>query len=85
MTFRTSATLLEWLKEAGAYSYRLEESERPQGLVFIDLLVGKSTMGVRVQRADKQEYRCLTWSEIKRAESNPILRLIDETINATSA
>ena len=84
MTFRTSATLLEWLKEAGAYSYRLEEAERPQGL-FIDLLVGRSTMGVRVQRADKQEYRCLTWSEIKRAESNPILRLIDETINATSA
>jgi hypothetical protein len=45
---------------------------------------GLEQRSVRVLRGDKREYRCLTWSEIERAEANPILQLIDETIAAAS-
>jgi len=74
------AKILAWLKEAGARAYELEESDHPGGRLFIDILVGGSTAGVR--GADRQEYSCLTWSEIESAEANPLLRLIDVTIAA---
>jgi len=45
-------------------------------------LVGASTVGVRARGADRQEYSCLTRSEIESAEANPLLRLIDVTIAA---
>jgi hypothetical protein len=73
--------ILEWLKEAGAYAFQFENPERPGGRILVDLPNGRGTVGVRVRRASQQEYRCLTWSEIERAEANPLLPLIDETIN----
>jgi len=80
------AKILAWLKEAGARAYELEESDRPGGRLFIDILVGASTVGVRARGADRREYSreysCLTWSEIEIAEANPLLRLIDVTIAA---
>ena len=76
------AIILQWLKEAGAYAYRLEDPDRPGGRLLVGVLVGGSTVGVRVLRpgANQQHYQCLTWSEIERAETNPLLKLIDETI-----
>ena len=47
---------------------------------MIDLLVGGNTVGVRVTRGNRQGFKSLTWTQIKRAESNPLLKLIDETI-----
>jgi hypothetical protein len=76
------AIILQWLKEAGAYAYRLEDPDRPGGRLLVGVLVGGSTVGVRVLRpgANWQHYQCLTWSEIERAETNPLLKLIEETI-----
>jgi hypothetical protein len=76
------AEIRAWLKDAGARAYELEESDHPGGRLFIDILVGGSTAGVRVRSVDRQKYSCLTWSEIETAETNPLLRLIDVTIAA---
>ena len=73
-------TILEWLKEAGAYAYELEDPERLGGQVWIDVVVRRSTVVVRVTLSGKQEHNSLTWSEIKSAETNPFLALIDDTI-----
>jgi len=45
-----SVTILQWLKEAGAYAYQLEEPDRPGGRLLVDVLIGGSTVGVRVRR-----------------------------------
>jgi len=73
-------TILEWLKTAGAYAFRCED---PEESLVIDLLVGGSTVGVRVTRDDRQEFKSLTWTHIERAESNPFQKLIDEVIEAS--
>jgi hypothetical protein len=73
-------TILEWLKEAGANAFQREDPE----LLTIDLLVGASTIGVRVTRGDRQQFKSLTWTQIERAANNPLLRLIDEVIAASS-
>lgn len=73
-------TILEWLKEAGAYAFQREDPE----LLTIDLLVGASTIGARVTRADRQQFKSLSWTQIERAANNPLLRLIDEVIAASS-
>ena len=70
-------TVIEWLKEAGAYAFQRED---PEESLVIDLLLGRSTLGVRVTRGDRQEYKSLTWTQIERAAKNPLLKLIDETI-----
>jgi hypothetical protein len=73
--------ILEWLKAAGAYAFR---REGPEESLVIDLLVGGSTVGVRVTRDDRQEFKSLTWTQIERAESNPFQKkLIDEVIEAS--
>ena len=72
--------ILEWLKAAGAYAFRRED---PEESLVIDLLVGGSTVGVRVTRDDRQEFKSLTWTQIERAESNPFQKLIDEVIEAS--
>ena len=74
-------TILEWLKEAGAYAFRREEA--PQLGLAIDLLIGGSTVGVRVTRGVRQAFKSLTWTQIERAESNPLLKLIDEVIEVS--
>jgi hypothetical protein len=77
-------TILEWLKEAGAYAFRREDPEEaPQLELAIDLLIGGSTVGVRVTRGARQGFKSLTWTQIERAESNPLLKLIDEVIEVS--
>jgi len=58
-----SDVLIGWLKDANARAFELEDPNRPGGMLKIDILVDKSTVGVRVRRAgsDHQEYRCLTF------------------------
>jgi len=73
-------TILEWLKAAGAYAFQREDPES----LMIDLLLGASTIGVRVTRGDRQQFKSLTWMQIERAANNPLLRLIDEVIAASS-
>lgn len=73
-------TIHEWLKEAGANAFQREDPE----LLTIDLLVGASTIGVRVTRGDRQQFKSLTWTQIERAANNPLLRLIDEVIAAST-
>jgi hypothetical protein len=46
-------TILKWLKEAGTYAFQRED---PEELLVIDLLVGRSTVAVRVTRGDRQEF-----------------------------
>ena len=81
-----SVTILAWLKEEGAYAYQLEEPDHPGGRLLVGVLVGGLTVGVRVRPpgADGQNYQCLTWTEIERAEANPLLKLIDDTIAGKS-
>ena len=43
--------LIGWLKEASAHAFKLEDPDRPGGILDIDILVDKSTVGVRVRRA----------------------------------
>jgi len=74
-------TILDWLKEASAYAYQCEDLERPMR-ILVDVIVGSGTVGVRVRRGNRQDYRCRTWSELDAAKSNPLLQLIDETIDA---
>ena len=52
---------------------------------MIDLLVGGNTVGVRVTRGNRQGFKSLTWTQIERSESNPLLKLIDETITRVKA
>jgi hypothetical protein len=76
-------TIIEWLKEAGQHAFECEDPERLGSRLLVDVLVGGSTIGVRVRRragSDHQQYNCVTWSAIERAEVNPLLKLIDETI-----
>jgi hypothetical protein len=81
-----SDVLIGWLKDASARAFELEDPNRPGGKLKIDILVDKSTVGVRVRRAgsDHKEYRWLTYSELERMEPNvnPLLCLIDVTIAA---
>jgi len=51
----------------------------------IDLLVGGNTVGVRVTRGNRQGFKSLTWTQIERSESDPLLKLIDETITHVKA
>jgi hypothetical protein len=74
-------TILQWRKDAGTHAFQRED---PEELLVIDLLVGRSTVGVRVTRGDRQEFKSLTWSQLERAERNPLLKLIEETIAASS-
>lgn len=55
-------TILEWLKEAGAHAFQRED---PEESLLIDLLVGRSTVGLRVPRGDRQEFKSLTWIQIE--------------------
>jgi len=82
----SSATILEWLKEAGAYAFQCEDPDRPGGRRLVDVVVSGGTVGVRVRRpgAEGQHYQCLTWSEIERAQLNPQTQLIDDTIAGKS-
>ena len=80
-----SDVLIGWLKDGSARAFELEDPNRPGGMLKIDILVDKSTVGVRVRRAgsDQQEYRCLTFSELDtEANVNPLLGLIDEVVAA---
>jgi hypothetical protein len=42
-------TILEWLKQAGAYAYECEDPERVGGQVWVDVVVRRSTVVVRVR------------------------------------
>jgi hypothetical protein len=55
----------------------------PQLGLAIDLLIGGSTVGVRVTRGARQAFKSLTWTQIERAESNPLSKLIDEVIEVS--
>jgi hypothetical protein len=74
-------TIIERLKEAGAYAFQRED---PEESLLIDLLVGGSTVGVRVARGDTQQFKSLTWIQIERAKCNPLLKLIDEMVAGKS-
>ena len=45
---------------------------------------GASTVGVRVTRGDRQEFKSLPWFQLERAKLNPLTKLIDDTIAAVS-
>ena len=79
-------TILNWLKEAGEYAFRCETPEREGGRVLVDVLIGSGTVGVRVhgRGANGRHYQCLTWTEIERAQLNPLSQLIDDTIAGKS-
>jgi len=36
-------------------------------------------------RGGREEYECCTWSELERAETNPLPALIDEVVAAVKA
>jgi len=76
------ATILEWLKEAGAYAEKHEDLVGIAG-TLIDVLVGPHAIGVRVRRPDQREFRSVLWEELELADSNPIPAVIDATIEAT--
>jgi hypothetical protein len=77
MTMADPETIIKWLKEAGAYAFQRED---PEESLVIDLLVGGSTVGVRVTRGNRQEFKSLRWAQIERATLNPLTELIDDTI-----
>jgi hypothetical protein len=80
-TKQSPQVVIMWLQEAGGYAYELEDPTRYQNLrPLIDVLVGSSTVGVRVTYDSKLKYECVTWSELERAETNPLLKLIDEVL-----
>jgi hypothetical protein len=68
------------MAQGSAYAYQLEEPDRPGGRPLVDVLVGGSTLGVCVRRADQQHYQRLTWGEIELVTLNPLTQLIGETI-----
>jgi len=71
------AIILKWLKDAGTYAVERDEFVRQ-----IDLLVSDLTVSARVGHRDQRKFNSLTWSEPERAESNPLVKLIDDTIKA---
>ena len=75
------ATILEWLKEAGAYAEKREDLVGIPGML-IDILVGPHALGVRVRRPDQREFRSVLWEELELADNNPIPGVIDATIEA---
>jgi len=75
------ATILEWLKEAGAYAEKREDLVGISGML-IDILVGPHALGVRVRRPDQREFRSVIWEELELADNNPIPGVIDATIEA---
>jgi hypothetical protein len=75
-----STTILEWLKEAGAYAKKHEDLV-VSGML-IDIVVGPHALGVRVRRPDQREFRSILWEEPELADSNPIPAVIDATIEA---
>ena len=77
----SSATILEWLKEAGAYAEKREDLVGIPGML-IDILVGPHALGVRVRRPDQREFRSVLWEELELADNNPIPGVIDATIEA---
>src|SRR5215470_9461468 len=77
----SSATILEWLKEAGAYAEKREDLVGIPGML-IDILVGPHALGVRVRRPDEREFRSVLWEELELAVNNPIPGVIDATIDA---
>jgi hypothetical protein len=77
----SSATILEWLKEAGAYAEKREDLVGISGML-IDIVVGPHALGVRVRRPDQREFRSILWEELELADSNPIPAVIDATIEA---
>ena len=77
----SSATILEWLKEAGAYAEKREDLVGISGML-IDIVVGPHALGVRVRRPDQREFRSVIWEELELADNNPIPGVIDATIEA---
>ena len=86
-----SDVIIGWLKEAGAYA---SECEAPKyafarGQVFytgpvlrVDVIVKAATVGVIARRGEREKFECCTWAQLERAESNPLLALIDEAVEA---
>ena len=58
----SSATILEWLKEAGAYAFQCEDPDRPGGRILVDVVVSGGTVGVR-GRTGESEQRSRSVSE----------------------
>jgi hypothetical protein len=77
----SAATILEWLKEAGAYAEKREDLVGISGML-IDIVVGPHALGVRVRRPDQREFRSVLWEELEVADNNPIPGVIDATIEA---
>ena len=77
----SAATILEWLKEAGAYAEKREDLVGISGML-IDIVVGPHALGVRVRRPDQREFRSVLWEDLELADNNPILGAIDSTIEA---
>jgi hypothetical protein len=78
-------TVLAWLQEAGEYAFKLEDPRSGHVVgVRVDVLVHEVTVGVRVRRSgtDRLEYRNLSWDKLKHAETNPLLALIDQAVEA---
>ena len=75
------ATILEWLKEAGAYAEKREDLVGISGML-IDIIVGPHALGVRVRRPDQREFRSVIWEELELADNNPIPGVIEATIEA---
>ena len=77
----SSATIIEWLKEAGAYAEKREDLVGISGML-IDIVVGPHALCVRVRRPDQREFRSVLWEELELADNNPIPGAIDSTIDA---
>jgi hypothetical protein len=78
--------ILKWLQEAGSHADWLQEAgsladELKDSYPEIDVVVGGVTVGVHVTRGDRREYECMTYGELERAKSNPLLPLIDELVD----
>jgi len=87
-------TILKWLKEAGAYAsvreeptYAFARNQRiwtgpVQPALLVDVLVKGSTVGVLARRGERERFEYCTWSELERAETNPLPKLTEEAIAA---
>ena len=49
-------------------------------MLLVEVLVKGSVVGVLAMRGGREKYECCTWSELERAETNPLPALIDEVV-----
>jgi len=84
----SAETILEWLKEAGAYSSQLDARagmSTGQPVLLVEVLIKASTVGVLAMRGGREKFERCTWSELERADTNPLPALINEAVAAVKA